>query len=80
MHKLITAVALATMASACSTAGGWYKEGDPVNGELSTWRTVALPFAAIGVIAGAAVVGAAAAYSEPAPTTVIIVCPRHRRC
>src|SRR5262245_36395657 len=63
---------LCTMAlTACSTNGEMYKEGDPVNGQFSVWRTIALPFAVVGVVAGAAVGGAAAgaaAVPQPAPT------------
>jgi hypothetical protein len=53
---------------ACSTNGEFYKEGDSQNGEFSLWRTVALPFAIAGVVAGAAVVGAAAAQPTYTPT------------
>jgi hypothetical protein len=73
MTYALLAVALMGSVNACSTTGGMYKEGDAVNGDFSVWRTIALPFAVAGVVVGAAVVGAASAYSEPEPD-VIIVC------
>ena len=65
MMMLATVVAM-TVTAACSTNGEMYKDGDEKNGEFSVWRTIALPFAAAGVVAGAAAVGAAAA--QPAYT------------
>ena len=66
--RLAASAVMLLAAGACSTNGGMYKEGDPVNGEFSVWRTIALPFAVAGVIAGAAVVGAAAAQPTYTPT------------
>jgi hypothetical protein len=67
MSKFIMLAAAAAMATGCSTNGEIYKEGDEKNGEFSIRRTVALPFAVAGVVAGAAVVGAAAAQPTYAP-------------
>jgi hypothetical protein len=67
--KTISLIAVISFAGACSTNGEFYKEGDAQNGEFSTWRTIMLPFAVAGAIAGAAAVGAAAAqpaYVDPA--------------
>jgi hypothetical protein len=67
--KTISLLAVFTLVGACSTNGEFYHEGDAKNGEFSTWRTVMLPFAIAGVIAGAAAVGVAAAqptYVDPA--------------
>lgn len=74
MKYALIAVALMGSVNACSTNGGMYKEGDAVNGEFSVWHTIALPFAVAGVVAGAAVVGAASAYSEPEPDVIIVRC------
>ena len=69
MRSTIAALAAMSLAvGACSTNGEFYKEGDGKNGEFSVWRTVALPFAIAGVVAGAAVVGAAAAQPTYTPT------------
>jgi hypothetical protein len=66
MKKQVIPVVLAIVLAGCSTSGGMYREGDPVNGNFSVWRTIALPFAVAGVAAGAAIAGAAAATPEPA--------------
>lgn len=66
-RNMAAALALAASLGACSSTGGFYKEGDPQNGEFSTWRTVALPFAVLGVALVGAAAGAAAASPPPAP-------------
>ena len=63
MGLLVLGMALAVQA--CSTNGGMYKENDPVNGDFSVWRSLALPFAVIGVAAVGAAAGAAAVTPEP---------------
>jgi hypothetical protein len=67
MECAMLAMALLSSVSACSTAGGMYTEGDPVNGEFSGWKTAG------AVLVGILTVGAvgAAAYasaSNPAPS------------
>ena len=66
-RKIVSAGALVGMLGACSTSGDFYKEGDPVNGDFSVWRTVALPFAVLGVAAIGAAAGYAAAQPAPSP-------------
>lgn len=61
MNKFISVISLVVLTSACSDAGGMYKEGDPQNGTFSAWRTIALPFAVLGIAAVGAAVGAAEA-------------------
>jgi hypothetical protein len=61
MRKLLSCVALMAALNACSDTGGMYKEGDPQNGTFSAWRTIALPFAVLGIAAVGAAVGAAEA-------------------
>jgi len=60
-------VAAALILSACSTNGEFYKEGDPVNGQFSVWRTIALPFAVAAVVVGAAAAGYAEAERNRPP-------------
>ena len=68
VRKIVSAVALIAMVGACSTTGEMYREGDAKNGEFSVWRTLALPFAVLGVAAVGAAAGAAAASPEPTYT------------
>lgn len=63
MRRLLKALLIAALltTSACSTAGGMYTEGDPVNGDFSVWKTagaVLLGVVTMGAIAGAAYAGA----------------------
>ena len=51
---------------ACSTAGGWYSDGDTVNGEFSAWKSVGA--VALGVLTLGAI-GAGAYAASTAPTT-----------
>jgi hypothetical protein len=63
----LLAIALLSSLNACSTAGGMYTEGDPVNGEFSVWKTagaVVLGIITVGAVGAAAYAGA----SDPAPT------------
>lgn len=49
------------LSSACSTAGGMYTEGDPVNGQFSGWKTagaVLLGVLTLGAIGAGAYAGA----------------------
>jgi hypothetical protein len=51
----------ALMSSACSTAGGMYSSGDPVNGQFSGWKTagaVLLGVLTLGAVGAAAYAGA----------------------
>jgi hypothetical protein len=67
MKCAMLAMALLSSVSACSTAGGMYTEGDPVNGEFSGWKTagaVLLGILTVGAVGAAAYAGA----SDPAPT------------
>jgi hypothetical protein len=67
MKSAMLAMALLSSVSACSTAGGMYTEGDPVNGEFSVWKTagaVVLGVLTVGAVGAAAYAGA----SDPAPT------------
>ena len=74
MNKFISVITLVVMTSACSDTGGMYKEGDPHNGTFSAWRTIALPFAVLGIAAVGAAVGAAEAqptYRRSCSTTKV---------
>jgi hypothetical protein len=53
MKKIISCLLIVSTLSACSTAGGWYKKDDPIDGELSPIRSV------FGVVGVAAVVAGA---------------------
>ena len=67
MKYALIAVAIMGSVNACSTNGGMYTEGDPVNGEFSVWKTagaVVLGIITVGAVGAAAYAGA----SDPAPT------------
>ena len=75
MRRLLRALLIAALltTSACSTAGGMYTEGDPVNGDFSVWKTagaVLLGVVTMGAIAGAAYAGAQ--DSHPTYTTTYV--------
>jgi hypothetical protein len=60
-RKIVSALALIAMASACSTTGGMYSESDPNNNQFSGWKTagaVLLGVLTLGVVGAAAYAGA----------------------
>ena len=73
MRKVIASILLVSMLSACSTAGGWYSEGDPVNGDFSVWKSagaVVLGAITLGMVGAAAYAGAQ--DSGPTYTTTYV--------
>lgn len=73
IRKIVSAIALMAMLGACSTAGGMYSEGDPVNGQFSGWKTagaVLLGIVTLGAVGAAAYAGAADAPAYSPTTTV----------
>ena len=55
MKKTLLLILVASILSACSTAGGWYKKDDPANGELSPIRSIFGVVGVVAVVAGAVI-------------------------